>query len=128
MILDSSALVAAVQKEPGHEELEEKMRSATVLAIGAPTLVETEIVVMRANGRSARGLVPRLREELDLVVIPFDQTHAEVAVRAFQRFGKGRHPASLNYGDCMTYATAQVAEWPLLFKGNDFAQTDIEAA
>jgi ribonuclease VapC len=128
VILDSSALVAAVQREPGHEELEEKMRSADVLAIGAPTLVETEIVVMRANGRSARGLVSRIREQLDVVVIPFDQAHVEVAARAFQRFGKGRHPASLNYGDCMTYATALLAEWPLLFKGNDFARTDIDAA
>jgi ribonuclease VapC len=128
VILDSSALVAAVRKEPGHEELEEKMRSTAMLAIGAPTLVETEIVVMRANGRSARGLVSRLREQLDVLVIPFDQAHAEAAARAFQRFGKGRHPASLNYGDCMTYATAQLAEWPLLFKGNDFAQTDIERA
>jgi ribonuclease VapC len=128
VILDSSALVAAVWREPGHEELEEKMRSAAVLAIGAPTLVETEIVVMRANGRSARGLVSSLREQLDVQVIPFGEAHAEAAAQAFQRFGKGRHPASLNYGDCMTYATAHLAEWPLLFKGNDFARTDIERA
>jgi ribonuclease VapC len=65
---------------------------------------------------------------MNIVVVPFDMAHWEAAAQAFIRYGKGRHPAALNYGDCMTYATAQLAERPLLYIGNDFAQTDIEAA
>jgi ribonuclease VapC len=65
---------------------------------------------------------------LGVVVIPFDEQHADAAGDASVRFGKGRHPAKLNYGDCMTYATARLADGPLLFIGNDFAQTDIQAA
>jgi ribonuclease VapC len=65
---------------------------------------------------------------MEVLVIPFGEPHWSAAATAFIRFGKGRHPAALNYGDCMTYATARVAERPLLYVGNDFAQTDIEAA
>lgn len=104
------------------------MQAADVLAIGAPTLFETGIVVVRQSGDSGRTAVAAFRAALDLVVIPFGESHWEAAARAFLRFGKGRHPAALNFGDCMTYATARVADRPLLFIGNDFAQTDIEAA
>lgn len=128
MILDSSAVVAVLQGEVGHDELEQKMREADTLAIGAPTLFETVIVVVRQSGDSARDAVARFRATLDLVVIPFGESHRETAAQAFMRFGKGRHPAALNYGDCMTYATARVAERPLLYLGDDFAQTDIDAA
>jgi ribonuclease VapC len=128
LILDSSAVVAVVFGEPGNEELEEKMRDAEVLAIGAPTLVETGMVLIGRYGNTAHSTIARLREKLGIVVIPFGDTHWGVAAEAFSRFGKGRHPAALNYGDCMTYATARLAGRPLLFIGNDFAQTDIEAA
>lgn len=128
MILDSSAVVAVVQEEPDRGEIEQKMRAAAVVAIGAPTLVETAMVVVRTSGESGEEAISRLREELALIVVPFDEAHAGVAAVAFDRFGKGRHPAALNYGDCMTYATAHLAGRPLLFKGNDFARTDLEAA
>ena len=129
MILDSSAVVAVLVEEPGHEELELKMRQAEVLAIGAPTLVETGVVMARrVRGEESRIAVSRFRERMRVVVIPFAQAHWEAAADAFFAFGKGRHPASLNYGDCMTYATARIAGKPLLFVGNDFARTDIEAA
>lgn len=128
MILDSSAVVAAIQGEPDRLELEKKMFDADILAIGAPTLIETEIVMVRANGESGRDAVSSFREKMDLVVIPFDEQHSDVAAEAFVRFGKGRHPAALNYGDCMTYATAQLAGRPLLFKGDDFSRTDLDAA
>jgi ribonuclease VapC len=128
VIVDSSAVVALVQKEPGHEEIEQKMGAADVLAIGAPTLVETAMVVVRTSGESGEEAISRLRKELGLIVVPFDEAHAGVAAVAFDRFGKGRHPAALNYGDCMTYATARIARQPLLFKGNDFARTDLEPA
>jgi ribonuclease VapC len=129
VILDSSAVVAVLVEEPGYEEVELKMREADVLAIGAPTLVETGVVMARrASGEAGRVAISRFQQALKVVVIPFAQTHCEVAAEAYFQFGKGRHPARLNYGDCMAYATAHVAGLPLLFIGNDFAQTDIEAA
>jgi ribonuclease VapC len=129
VILYSSAVVAVLIEEPGYEELELKMRGADVLAIGAPTLVETSVVMARrVRGEVGRIAVSRFREDLDVVVIPFAETHCKAATEAFFQFGRGRHPAALNYGDCMAYATARIAGRPLLFLGNDFAQTDIEVA
>jgi ribonuclease VapC len=128
VILDSSAVVSVLLREPGHEGLETKMREARLLAIGAPTLVETRTVMVRRHGAPGLKEVDRFFADLAAKVIPFDGEHAEVAGEASIRFGKGRHPAKLNYGDCMTYATARIADEPLLFIGNDFAQTDIQAA
>jgi ribonuclease VapC len=128
VILDSSAVVSVLLREPGHEELEAKMREARLLAIGAPTLVETRTVMVRRHGAPGLQEVDRFFAGLAAEVIPFDGDHADVAGDASIRFGKGRHPAKLNYGDCMTYATARIAGEPLLFIGNDFAQTDIQAA
>jgi ribonuclease VapC len=73
-------------------------------------------------------LVKEFLDEWRVQVLPFGRHHWRVAGEAFRRFGKGRHPASLNYGDCMTYASARLAEMPLLFTGNDFARTDIAPA
>jgi ribonuclease VapC len=128
VILDSSAVVSVLLREIGHEEIERKMAEAGLLAIGAPTLVETGMVIISRRGETGRGEIAHLRERMDIVVIPFSETHWEVAAEACIRFGKGRHPAALNYGDCMTYATARLAERPLLYIGNDFSQTDIVAA
>lgn len=128
MILDSSAIVAVLIREPGFEALELRMLEAEVIAVGAPTLFETAMVMNRAGTESGQTLLSRFRTSMGVTVVPFDAQHAEVATDAFSRFGRGRHPAKLNYGDCMTYATARVAEEPLLFIGNDFAKTDIQAA
>jgi ribonuclease VapC len=128
VILDSSAVISVLLREHGHEGLEAKMREATWLGIGAPTLVETRNVMVRRHGMAGLEEADRFLAGLDMAVIPFDARHADVARDASVRFGKGRHPAKLNYGDCMTYATARVADGPLLFIGNDFAQTDIRAA
>jgi ribonuclease VapC len=73
-------------------------------------------------------LLQRFVQAFDLVIIPFGDLHWQVAMEAYDRFGKGRHPASLNYGDCISYATAKLAGQPLLYKGNDFAKTDVESA
>jgi ribonuclease VapC len=128
VIVDSSAVVAVLRGEPGYEEIEQAMCEADVLAIGAPTLVESAVVMGRSDGEGGIAALSRFVRDLEIVVVPFDETHAEVATEAFVGFGKGRHPAGLNYGDCMTYATARRAGRPLLFIGDDFAQTDIEAA
>ena len=128
MILDSSAVLAVLLREAGHELLEEKMEDAAVLGIGAPTLVETGIVTLRAFDLHGQALVSQFMERWKVVVTPFDDRHRRVAMDAFIRYGKGRHPAALNFGDCLTYAAARVAGAPLLFVGDDFAKTDIPVA
>lgn len=128
MILDSSAVVALLEEELGYERLEAAIERSETLAIGAPTLFETRMVMVGRNGDKGRLLVARFREEWDVEVVPFDARHERAAARAFARYGKGRHPARLNYGDCMTYATARLAELPLLFVGDDFAKTDVAVA
>jgi ribonuclease VapC len=128
MILDSSAVIAVLREELGHERIAGKLDSAEVLAIGAPTVFETGMVTIGRFGEEGRALLSRFLEEWEVTVVPFDARHWRVAIDAFGRYGKGRHPAGLNYGDCMTYATARLSELPLLFTGNDFAQTDVAVA
>lgn len=127
MILDTSAIAAVIFRERGYAELAEKMKGAE-LGVGAPTLVEAAMVMVGNFDLHGRGLLAQFLERNRVVVIPFDDRHRDVASEAFVRFGKGRHPAALNYGDCLTYATARLAGAPLLFVGEDFAQTDLVAA
>jgi ribonuclease VapC len=128
MILDSSALLAIVFKEPGFEDVLDRVESAMAVAVGTPTLAETGIVLQARLGTDADGLLERMLDELDVQEVPFGELHWREAVDAFRRFGKGRHPAALNFGDCMTYAVAQLAGEPLLFVGEDFSETDVEMA
>jgi ribonuclease VapC len=125
MVLDSSAVIAVVFREKRHERLEEAMAAAHSIAIGAPTLFETALVATRVLDERGKDLVAQFLADWGVEVTPFDRRHWRVATDAFTRYGKGRHPAKLNYGDCMTYASARVAGVPLLFVGNDFAKTDI---
>lgn len=128
MILDSSAVAAIFFQEPGYEALLETIYGASSLAIGAPTLTELTIVLSSRLQRDARGLVARFLQEAGVDVLPFSDAHFGTATDAWLRFGKGRHPASLNFGDCLAYATARLAGQPLLAKGEDFAQTDVARA
>lgn len=125
MILDSSALVAVVLHEPAADRLVRAMSGADELGVGAPTLVETGMVVAaRAGDVGTRGLDTVL-SAADVDVLPFTDGHWRMAVEAFERFGKGRHPAALNLGDCLSYASARLAGRPLLCLGEDFPQTDL---
>ena len=128
MILDSSVVVAVLKEERGFRELEQRMSEADVPEIGAPTLVECLIVMGRAHGEVGIDAVSRFITDFEVVIVPFGEPHSNLASEAYLDFGKGRHPAALNYGDCMTYATARWADRPLLYTGDDFAQTDIQAA
>jgi len=128
VIVDSSAVVAVLKEEPGHEELERSMLAADALAIGAPTLVECAIVMGRVEGDDGIAAVSNFIIDLGVVIVPFDEPQVQIATEAFVGYGKGRHAAALNYGDCMTYATARQADLPLLYVGEDFARTDIQAA
>ena len=128
MILDTSALLAIIFRENGFEHLLEKLSAADVRLIGAPTVVECGIVLSARIGQDARGLLNRLLDTMQIQVVPFTEEHMYLALRAWLRFGKGRHPAALNFGDCLTYALVAYTDLPLLCVGNDFAQTDLPLA
>lgn len=127
MILDSSALLAIVLDEPEREAFVNKINAAESVAVAAPALVEAGIVLSARTGEDASELLAELLAALDAVVIEFGPGHWREAVSAWWRFGRSRHPASLNFGDCLAYATARVGE-PLLAKGADFPKTDIQLA
>ena len=128
MILDSSAIVAIALREPAAERLLAALAAEPRgVAIGAPTLVEATIVLSARFARDARGLVGRLLLEGDVAIVPFTDAHFGTAADAWLRYGRGRHPAGLNFGDCLAYATARLADEPLLFTGDDFARTDVQA-
>ena len=124
MILDTSAVVAIVMKEPGYEELLRMMANGNP-AIGTATLTETAIVLSARLASDARSLLSRFLSEASIAIVPFGESHYSAAVDAWLRFGKGKHPAALNFGDCLSYAVARLADEPLLFVGDDFARTDI---
>lgn len=127
MIVDSSAIVAIVLREPGYERLSRALASRDGAAgAGTPTLVESGLVLVSRAGRRGRIALSHFVADAEIEAVPFGEAHWQSAVTAFQRFGKGRHPARLNFGDCLTYATAKVARQPLLCLGDDFAQTDLE--
>lgn len=128
MILDSSAVLSIVFREPEHDVLVSKALSAPLAGIGTPTLVETGVVLTARLGSMGRGLLERFLDEFQVNEVPFGERHWRVAVDAYERFGRGRHPASLNFGDCLAYACAQVADDELLFIGDDFPRTDVRVA
>lgn len=128
MILDTSAIVAIVFREPDFESLQTKITETETVGIGLPTLVETGIVLSARLSENAGGLLNRFVGEAGITTIPFGDAHFQVAVDSWHRFGRGRHAASLNFGDCLSYATAIIAGEPLLCVGDDFPQTDIDLA
>jgi ribonuclease VapC len=125
VILDSSALVAIATEEPGCLELLEKLDQADTLAIGAATLVETALVLRSRLTMEPRVFLERFLTDWNVNVVPFGEDHWKTAVDAHARFGQGRHKAALNFGDCVSYATAKLADMPLLCTGGDFSKTDL---
>lgn len=128
MIVDSSAILAIVFAEPGFDAVHEVLARSEGAGIGAPTAAEASIVLSAQLGAKAPGLLDRFLQEFRIEIVPFAEPHARAALEAFERYGKGRHGASLNFGDCMAYAMAKVAAVPLLYIGDDFSQTDVESA
>ena len=102
-----------------------RLRNAFPRLIAAPTLVEAEMVAFARHGGSMLAALRALVHETGLDIVPFSAVHVEVATEAFRLYGKGQHPAGLNFGDCFSYALAKATGEPLLYKGNDFARTDI---
>ena len=128
MVLDSSAIVAILLKEPGYEGLIEAVERAEIVAVGAPTVLETAMVLSTRLRQDARPVILAFLRHVGAETVPFSEEHADAAVTAYLRFGRARHPAGLNFGDCMTYAVASIAGMPLLFTGEDFARTDVDKA
>jgi ribonuclease VapC len=127
MVIDTSALVAMLNDEPEAERIETAVEADPVRLMSAASYVETAIVIDTRFGEpGGRELDLWLhRAAVDLVSVDSDQ--ADAARVAYRMYGKGRHRAGLNYGDCFSYALAKVSGQPLLFKGDDFARTDIRA-
>lgn len=125
MILDSSAILAVIFREPGWDEILERITGAPAAAVGSPTLAETGIVLAARLGDTADGLLERFLDELGIQEISFGSVHWREAVDAYRRFGKGRHEAGLNFGDCMAYAVASLGGEDLLYVGEDFGRTDL---
>jgi ribonuclease VapC len=128
MTLDSSALIAILVSEAGSLDLVDQILEADVVRVGTPTLVETSIVLSSRRGKPSMKEVQRLIEELGVSVVPFGESDWQAAAAAYERFGRGKHPAGLNFGDCLAYAAAATAGDSLLFVGNDFTKTDIRRA
>ncbi len=129
LVIDSSVLVAIAQDEPeAGDFLEVMARFPVGCVVCAATMFET-LMVLAGKGyeQAADAIEPLLRRQA-ITLVPFDAAQVRIANQAFLRFGKGRHPAALNYGDCMAYALARSLDAPLLFKGGDFGKTDIIAA
>lgn len=129
MVVDSSALVAILRGEPESDAFTRAILASSSAAIAAPNLLETGIALDRASGVSVAAGIRRFIEATGLEVVPFGVEHIDAALEAYRRFGKGSgHPARLNFGDCFAYALARVRNVPLLYKGDDFAQTDVASA
>ena len=128
MILDTSAILAILLGEPDLGSLLTKLGRASSRSVSSPVLVESVLVLTGRLEGDAEAALSDFLQEFSVTTIPFGERHWREAASAFRRFGKGRHPAALNFGDCMAYATAKVAGQPLLCIGNDFPQTDIDLA
>jgi ribonuclease VapC len=127
VVIDSSALVAIILDEPERVQFSELVLERSCL-IGAPTLLETSMVLRDRKGPSTTPELRKTLRMLRITVEPFRPDDCAVAFTAFLRYGKGRHRARLNFGDCMAYAIAKTRRRKLLYKGDDFSHTDIEPA
>ena len=128
MVIDSSALIAILGREPEEQAFRSALKLASTRLLSASTRVEIGIVALGLAGEVGLNQADALLETLRVETVPLSADHARLAIDAFRRFGKGRHPAGIDFGDCFSYALAKATGQPLLFKGDDFSQTDIKPA
>lgn len=128
MVIDTSAIVAIFFNEPDAQIYRERIADDPVRLISAATLLEAAIVIEGRFGEPGGAELDLWLHKAKMEVVAVTFEHSDQARRAWRRYGKGRHPAGLNYGDCFSYALAMLTGEPLLFKGNDFKQTDIQSA
>jgi ribonuclease VapC len=125
MVVDTSALIAILNDEPERHEFIERIAAAETRLISAATVLEAGIVIEARRGEHAGRELDLLLHRAKFEVVPVDAEQVELARAAFRRFGKGRHSAGLNFGDCFSYALAKLRGDQLLFKGEDFSRTDV---
>jgi ribonuclease VapC len=128
MIIDSSALVAILAGEPDADHYVQAISTAPICRISAASFVEISIVLEAQHGPEVVRQCDALLRRAEVLIEPVTVEQAHLARQAYIDFGKGRHPAALNYGDCFAYALAKATGEPLLFKGEDFKKTDVESA
>jgi ribonuclease VapC len=125
MVIDTSALVAILQRETGTRDFLEAIEAAASTRMSVASFVETSIVIESKYGVEGLRDLDRFIARAGIELIPVDSEQGQLARSAFSRFGKGRHRAGLNYGDCFSYAAAISSGEPLLCKGDDFIHTDV---
>ena len=128
IVIDSSALIAILLNEPEAETFAKIIASSNDAVMSAPNFVEAEMVGCSRKQIRGPNTLDKIIAELGVQIVSFTAKQSHLAIDAFLRYGKGRHPAGLNMGDCFAYALAKDYIVPLLFKGNDFSQTDIKLA
>jgi ribonuclease VapC len=128
MVVDTSAVVAILTLEPGSHRFVQAMDEAGSLQISAASVLEVALVVESSYGEAARKTFDRWLNTSSIEVVVVTRDQIEAARDGFRRFGKGRHPAGLNFGDCFSYGLAKTLGESLLFSGNDFSRTDLRAA
>jgi ribonuclease VapC len=126
MVIDTSAVLAILQDEPERRAFSEALEIAEVRSISAASFVESSMIIESRYGSDGVRDLDLLIAKALIVLEAVDVEQAHLARQAFRQYGKGRHPAGLNFGDCFSYALSRSRAEPLLFKGKDFAQTDIE--
>ncbi|HEY4356651.1 MAG TPA: type II toxin-antitoxin system VapC family toxin [Acidobacteriaceae bacterium] len=125
MVVDTSIVIAIMLQEAGSDSLISKINDADVRGISVVSYMEASMVLIARRGDGVEAELDRLLHEADIAILPVDEMQAKIAREAFRVYGKGRHPAGLNFGDCFAYALAQSLSEPLFFKGDDFTQTDM---
>ncbi|MXZ62548.1 MAG: type II toxin-antitoxin system VapC family toxin [Chloroflexi bacterium] len=128
MIVDTSALVAVLFGEPEGEAYEQAITDALPCRMSVANFLEAAMVVEGRGDAGSGDDLDRLVEEAPIELVPVTVDHVRRARQAWRRFGRGNHPAGLNFGDCFAYALADATREPLLFKGDDFALTDVDVA
>jgi ribonuclease VapC len=126
MVIDTSAIIAILTLEPAAERLMAAVEADRTRLVSAATVVEASLVLLGRYGEAGDPPLDRLLRSIGAEVVPVGEEHAALARDGALRFGRGRHPAALNYGDCFSYALAMERGEPLLFVGNDFSKTDVE--
>jgi ribonuclease VapC len=126
MVLDTSAVLAILQNEPERRKFNEAIDAAETRSLSTASFVECSMIVESRYGADGVRDLDLLIAKAQIALAAVDEEQANLARRAFRKFGKGRHPAGLNFGDCFSYALTKALQEPLLFKGNDFSLTDVD--
>ena len=128
MVLDTSALLVILLDEPDSPAFRQAIEVDPVRLLSAASLLEASLVVEARFGEAGGRELDLLLHRAEMEIVPVDRDQAEIGREAFRRFGKGRHPAGLNFGDCFSYALSKLSGEPLLYRGNDFSRTDVTPA